>query len=791
MIEVAPRTWATVRVLRALLLALLAVEIVVLTPPLGGFQSHWSGPRDLWLGTAVLLLSVVITAMRAVLVPPERAAWACFAAATACWTAGELYFLLVVRLQIPQPSPTWADVGWLAFFPFAWCGIALLQRRHSSQFRANLWLDGLVGGLAAAAAAAVALPAVVTATGGPFATVATNLSYPVADLVLLAAVIGAFGLFGWKPPPVWWLLGAGVVALVLSDTVYLFQAAEGTYRPGMSLDAGWRIGLALPALAAWRPESAKAQAQPAGRMALLVPSLSGLFGLGLLTYGSLGRLPATTVVLAAGCVMAGLARTALTLRDVQALGTARREARTDDLTGLANRRHFYSRLAQALEVPIADRRLAIMVIDLDRFKQINDSLGHRVGDMLIQLVGQRLTGALRSGDLLARLGGDEFAVIVAGVDRGAAESAAKRLRDALQAPFVLDELILHLDASFGVALIPEHGDDVDQLLQRADLAMYQAKSTGSGLETYAPDRDGNIDDRLVITEELRIALYSDQLVLHYQPKLTLATGQIAGVEALVRWQHPHRGLLYPDQFLPLAEAAGLMPALTTVVLDQALRQCAAWRAGGVELSVAVNLSASDLLDAELPSLVHALLANLDLPSSALHLEITETVLMSDRAKSIQVLERLSQSGLRVAIDDYGTGYSSLAYLAELAVHDLKLDQSFIRAMDGDGIAARRAASIVTSTIALARGLGLGFIAEGIETASSLAQLTELGCETVQGYYLSRPVPAAELTAWLVARESAERAVPGSRYIPAVAEQPSKSHSIWPDTPERVASRKLR
>src|SRR5664280_572184 len=767
MIEVAPRTWATVRVLRALLLALLAVEIVVLTPPLGGFQSHWSGPRDLWLGTAVLLLSVVITAMRAVLVPPERAAWACFAAATACWTAGELYFLLVVRLQIPQPSPTWADVGWLAFFPFAWCGIALLQRRHSSQFRANLWLDGLVGGLAAAAAAAVALPAVVTATGGPVATVATNLSYPVGDLVLLAAVIGALGLFGWKPPPVWWLLGAGVVALVLTDTVYLFQAAEGSYRPGMSLDAGWRIGLALPALAAWRPESAKAQAQPAGRMALLVPSLSGLFGLGLLTYGSLGRLPATTVVLAAGCVMAGLARTALTLRDVQALGTARREARTDDLTGLANRRHFYSRLAQALEVPIADRRLAIMVIDLDRFKQINDSLGHRVGDMLIQLVGQRLTGALRSGDLLARLGGDEFAAIVAGVDRGAAESAAKRLRDALQAPFVLDELILHLDASFGVALVPEHGDDVDQLLQRADLAMYQAKSTGSGLETYAPDRDGNIADRLVITEELRIALYSDQLVLHYQPKLTLATGQIAGVEALVRWQHPHRGLLYPDQSLPLAEPAG-----------------------GVELSVAVNLSASDLLDAELPSLVHALLANLDLPSSALHLEITETVLMSDRAKSIQVLERLSQSGLRVAIDDYGTGYSSLAYLAELAVHDLKLDQSFIRAMDGDGIAARRAASIVTSTIALARGLGLGFIAEGIETASSLAQLTELGCETVQGFYLSRPVPAAELTAWLVARESAERDVPGSRYIPAVAEQPSKSHSIWPDTPERVTSRKL-
>jgi diguanylate cyclase len=752
-IELTHRQRATLRVLLALMLGLLAVEVAVLTPPVRGLQSHWSAPRDLWLATAVLVLSVVITAMRGVLIPHERAAWLCLAAAGTCWTAASVYFRLVGRLHTGPPSPTWTDVGRLAFYPFAWCGIALLLRKHRSQIHANLWLDGLVGGLGASAAAAVALPAIVTATGGPFAT---NLSYPVADLVLLATVVGAFGLFGWKPPPVWLLLGVGMVAFSLSDTVHLLQAAAGSYRPGTSLDAGWRIGLVLPALAAWRPESAKAQTRPAGRMTLVVPLLSSLFGLGLLTYGSVGRLPVTTVVLAAGCVLTGLARTALTLRDVTALGTARREALTDDLTGLANRRHFYSRLAQALEVPIADRQLAVMVIDLDRFKQVNDSLGHRVGDTLIQLVGQRLAGALRAGDLLARLGGDEFAVIVAGVDRGQAEAATKRLRDALQGPFVLDELTLHLDASFGVALVPEHGDDVDQLIQRADLAMYKAKSTGSGRETYAHDRDRNVNDGLVTTEELRTALYNEQLILHYQPKLTVATGKIAGVEALVRWQHPQRGLVYPDQFLPLAETAGLMPALTTVVLDQALRQCAAWRADGVELSVAVNLSASDLLDTELPSLIHSLLANLDLPPSALHVEITETVLLSDGERSLRVLERLNQLGLRVAIDDYGTGYSSLAYLAKLAVHDLKLDQSFIQTMDGDGVAARRAASIVTSTIALARGLGLGFIAEGVETATSLARLTELGCETVQGYYLSRPLPALELMAWLISREDAER-----------------------------------
>jgi EAL domain-containing protein (putative c-di-GMP-specific phosphodiesterase class I) len=294
--------------------------------------------------------------------------------------------------------------------------------------------------------------------------------------------------------------------------------------------------------------------------------------------------------------------------------------------------------------------------------------------------------------------------------------------------------------------------------------MYEAKSSGSGLETYSHERDGRSEDRLVTTEELRTALYNDQLVLHYQPKVTLATGAIAGVEALVRWQHPQRGLVYPDQFLPLAESAGLMPALTTVVLDQALRQSAAWRAGGVELTVAVNLSASDLLDTELPSLVHALLANLDLPPSALELEITETMLLRDGDRSISVLELLSASGLRVAIDDYGTGYSSLAYLAKLPVHDLKLDKSFVLTMDGDGVAAQRAASIVASTIALARGLGLGFVAEGVETATSLAQLRELGCETAQGYYLSRPLPAADLIAWLLTREHAQGGVEQPREV---------------------------
>jgi diguanylate cyclase (GGDEF)-like protein len=755
--EITPRLRSVTRGLQALLLALVLLYVVLLAVPIPGFHAHWNPVRDLWLSTAALTLAVVLVAMRAVLVPAQRAAWACFAGAGASWTIGFVYFVLVVRRHVELPFPTWADVGFLGFCPLAWCGVALLSRRRRGLFHAILWLDGCVVGLAAAAGATVALPWIVTASGGSFDAVATNLTYPVADIVLLTAIVGAVAHFGKRAPRAWLMLAIGICAFTLTDTMFLLRIATGSFVIGTTWDAGWLVGLAAFALAAWQMDLGEPKARPSGWVSVAVPLISGLLGLALLIVSAVHHLHTFTVVAAAGCVLAGQARTALSARDAKALGLARREARTDDLTGLSNRRHFYSRLAEALDAPTADRPLAVILIDLDRFKQINDSLGHHVGDTLIQVVAQRLARTLRPGDLLARLGGDEFAVIVAGANRESAETAAKRLRDALQAPFVLEELTLHLDASFGVALVSQDEDegDVDLVLQRADLAMYQAKSSGSGLETYSHLRHGGAADRLVTTEELRSALYNDQLVLHYQPKLTIATGEVGGVEALVRWQHPARGLLYPDDFIALAEAAGLMPALTTVVLDQALQQCAAWRRVGLDLSVAVNLSASDLLDTELPSLIGALLTNLDLPSSAVELEITETMLLSDTDKIIPILERLAAAGLRIAIDDYGTGYSSLEYLVVLPVHDLKLDQSFIRAMDGDSEIAGRATSVVSSTIALARGLGLGFVAEGVETGTSLARLTELGCETVQGFYISRPLPAAELAAWVATRRGVD------------------------------------
>lgn len=748
-----------VRVLRWTLLLITVVYVSWLTPPLSG-PADTHDFRDLWLCTSVLVLATTVTGLRAVLVVDNRAAWACLSAASAFWTAGDVDFLLVVRHQNPMPSPSMADAGFLAVYPLVWCAVILLLRHQAKTLPAGGWLDGLVGGLAAASlASALALRPILAATGGTPAMVATNLSYPTADLLLLAMMMGVYALFGWRPPRQWWVLGGGLAAFAISDTGYLFRTATGSFVPGTAWDAGWPVGLVLVAFAAWSPTVGDTRrVRLDGGRALLVPLLCGVLGLGLLTYGCFVALPAVSVVLATTCVMGSLMRTALTFRELQTLARVRREAATDDLTGLANRRQFHARLTQAIEDRAKDQHLAVMLIDLDRFKEVNDSLGHHVGDTLLQLAGQRLAKSLRAGDLVARLGGDEFAALVdTGGDGEAAPIVAKRLRDTLQVPFVIDGVTLHIDASIGVALHGAHGDDGETLLRHADVAMYHAKAVGNGWHTYSPGHDPRTADRLSTTEALRTALFEDQLVLHYQPKLELATGRVTGVEALVRWQHPERGLVYPDEFLPLAEAAGLMAALTTVVLDQALRQCAAWRARGRELSVAVNLSPSNLLDPELPGLIDSLLASFGLPPAALHLEITETVIMTDPERSLAVLDALHARGLRLAIDDYGAGYSSLTYLSALPVSDLKLDKSFAMAMAGEGAASVRARSIVQSTVTLASALALDLIVEGAETAQVLATLVELGCTGAQGYHIARPKPADELEAWFNAREVARPA----------------------------------
>lgn len=506
------------------------------------------------------------------------------------------------------------------------------------------------------------------------------------------------------------LVGAAVSVAVVS--------ASEVARRALWFPLAWSPGTAIPGLA------------------FRVGALAMVGVLGGLMVASLERSRQEARIHAAE--LAGLARA----RELQ--------ARHDPLTGLPNRLQFQEQARASLQAAgESGTRVAVMIMDLDRFREVNDTLGHFNGDEVLRQVAARLSGSCEDRTTVARLGGDEFGFLLAGVAGPAAALAAgQEIIALLRSPVVVNGLALQIEASLGVAVFPEHGDDADLLLQRADVAMYVTKQSGDGVQLYSARTDGYRPSHLTLMGELGRAIDNGELVLHWQPQVDMRTGRVCGAEGLVRWQHPVRGLLSPDEFIPLAERTGLIRPLTQQVLEMAVTQWAQWRREGRNIQVAANLSARNLHDPCLADEVSRLMWRWKVPPGQLELEITESSVMSDPVRALELLPKLRAMGVRLSIDDFGTGYSSFAHLKQMPLSQIKIDRSFVTHMTEDATDA----AIVRATIDLAHSLGIKVVGEGIERRETYDALVGLGCDVAQGWWLSRALPAADLSAWMDRRQ---------------------------------------
>jgi diguanylate cyclase (GGDEF)-like protein len=649
-------------------------------------------------GSAACVASVLV-------VRRYRPAWLLVAAGLACAAAAEL-------LEADGDAPAIAAAA-LVTAGLVW----LVARQHADVTRLS-WLDAAMGA-SSTAALAVAL--------GSDATVA----------VAASGVLGVVALSRWRPqrPLIVALVGLAVLG------------AGPDPAPAAALLLG---------VAAWLPSRRLGPGPEFSPIVLSALLTFAFIALGLLTIGQFAELSDVAVALAIVTVLTGIARASLTV--VTRLRESRHQALTDDLTGLGNRRHLVDRLEAAIATcNETGRELALLLVDLDGFKELNDTLGHHAGDQVLRQIGPRLSTLLRSEDTLARLGGDEFAVVLSPGDESSASVAGLRLRSALERSFEVGGIRVHIDASVGIAIFPHHSRHALGLLQRADVAMYEAKRMRTGHEVYLPSRDRHSRERLALVGELHGALKAGELILHYQPKAAVRTGAVHGVEALVRWQHPERGLLGPTHFLPLVEQSELTRALTAFVLDRALAEITAHRRSGLALGVAVNLGPADLLDLGLPSEIERILARHDFDPADLRLEVSEDAVVADIERTIEVLGNLRRIGVGIALDDFGAGRSSLLHLRQMVIDELKIDRSFVMRLDDD----ETDAAITHSIIDLGRRLGLNVVAEGVQTETAWTRLAEWGCHEVQGHLLGRPMTIAELEPWLraVAHRPARHAGP--------------------------------
>jgi diguanylate cyclase (GGDEF)-like protein len=724
---------------------LLAVYLVLLLFRTDAADSTWCG----WLVDSFEALASALCIARGLTRRPGRWIAITLGLGSMAWALGD-FAITIESLGGAEPAvPSAADLSYVFFYPLTWVAIVLAMRGEVRRLSTPSWLDGGVAGLGAAAVCAeFAFHTVLRHAGGDGLGVATNLIYPVGDLLLLALIVGGSAVLSGRRKMPWLLLAGGVAINVIGDTFALFGADEPSNLLGHTCDAmAWPASLLLIAMSVWlrpRPSNPLLLQKPGG---FALPGMASLAGLVILVAGAVSHPNLIAVGLACATLVLVGVRLAVSVAGLRTLTEQRlHQSLTDELTGLGNRRYLFQVLdaffAEQSQLDVERRDLAFLFLDLNHFKEINDSFGHPAGDELLRQLGPRLTTALRACDALVRLGGDEFAVVLIDIDVDGAIAVANRIAESLMEPFDLDVVRASVGASIGIAVAPHDANDSAGLLWCADVAMYRAKSAGAPYALYDQDLDDE-GHQWRLVEELRLAIATGQLVLHYQPQLDLQSGEVRAVEALVRWPHPRLGLIAPVKFLPIAEEAGLMSELTRLVLTKALLQCAAWREEGRDLSVAVNVSPSSLLEPGFATLVTDSLRAQQLPPEALIIEITETSVVADFERSNDVIGRLRQAGVTVSIDDFGAGFTSLAHLSSLAVGELKLDRAFITGL-GLGGERHRDLQLVRATIELGHTMGLRVVAEGIEDAETLQLLVGLGCDLAQGYHISTPKPAEEL-----------------------------------------------
>ena len=657
------------------------------------------------------------------------------------WSLGDVARTVQSLGGTEPPVPSVPDLFYLLSFPVAYLGLGLMIRRALRSAVPATWLDGVIAGVGAATlCSAFAFHDLRSIVGGGAAEVATNLAYPIGDVLLLAMAVGGTVLLSGRRQAAWYLVATGCAVNAFGDTLNLLSPAGAAHLTAVADGIAWPTAIWLVSLAVALPAPKADLLENETTPGFALPGAGAIAAVGVLIVGTTRSIDRVSVALAAVTIGLAAIRLGLSTKALRRLmNERRRQSLTDTLTGLGNRRRLGEALEHFFGEDDVERRLAFLFVDLDGFKQVNDSFGHAAGDQLLVQLGPRVVSCLRDSDLVARIGGDELAVLLVDADAGHAAEVAQRISAKIREPFVLDTVSVRIEASVGIAVAPLDAVTAADLMKHADQAMYRAKKNRSAVEFYDRALDTETD-RLRLLEDLRAAIAAGELVLHYQPQFSLLDGTMPRVEALLRWPHPRLGFVPPPTFLLLAEEAGLMRTVTDIVLRQALAQCARWRTDGRDIAVSVNVSATDVQDVTFAERVRRHLAEHDLPAAALRLEITETTVISDFARCQRVIDELRELGCTISMDDFGAGFTSLANLGRLALDELKLDRRFLAAAQ----AGRGHTELLRATIELAHALGLEVVAEGVEEEHAVEVLARLGCDLAQGYHLGRPAPADEV-----------------------------------------------